>query len=251
VSSAGDHVLAAAIATQAGQVLLTIRRKNAGADPAVLRKAGDEGAQLVIAAALRRERPADSVLSEEAADDLARLDAVRVWIIDPLDGTREFAEKGRTDWAVHVALWESGQLVAGAVALPALGLTLDTETPPTLAPAYGGPPRLIVSRTRPPALVPAVCERICGVTVPMGSAGAKSMAVVRGEADAYLHAGGQYEWDSAAPVAVAVAAGLHTSRIDGNPLRYNNRNPYVPDLLICRPELAAPLLEAVRAATQN
>ncbi|MDQ3465759.1 MAG: 3'(2'),5'-bisphosphate nucleotidase CysQ [Actinomycetota bacterium] len=245
---ADDHELAARIATDAGRALLDIRAENAGAEPAVLKRAGDEGAQAVIAAALHRARPGDSVLSEEAADNLARLDATRVWIVDPLDGTREYSEAGRTDWAVHVALWQSGRLVAGAVALPALGLTLGTGEPPTLPAAYGGPSRLVVSRTRPPALVTAVCGQIGGVTVPMGSAGAKAMSVVRGEADAYLHAGGQYEWDSAAPVAVAAAVGLHASRIDGSPLLYNNENPYLPDLLICRPELAEQLLEAVARA---
>ncbi|MGI8529320.1 MAG: 3'(2'),5'-bisphosphate nucleotidase CysQ [Geodermatophilaceae bacterium] len=243
-----DHSLAAHIATDAGQLLLAIRAEHADADPSVLRKVGDHGAQEAIAAALQQARPDDSVLSEEAADDLARLHAVRVWIVDPLDGTREYSEVGRTDWAVHVALWQAGQLVAGAVALPALGVTLSTAEPTELPPAYGGPPRLIVSRTRAPALVSSVCEQVGGVTIPLGSAGAKAMAVVRGEADGYLHAGGQYEWDSAAPVAVATAAGLHTSRLDGSPLRYNNENPYLPDLLICRPELAAQLLAAVVAA---
>ncbi|MGI8692963.1 MAG: 3'(2'),5'-bisphosphate nucleotidase CysQ [Geodermatophilaceae bacterium] len=242
-----DHELAAQIATEAGQALLGIRARHAGADPAVLKKAGDEGAQEVIAAALHLARPEDSVLSEEAADDLARLQVTRVWIIDPLDGTREYSEEGRTDWAVHVALWESGRLVAGAVALPALGVTLGTGSPPVLPVASDGPLRLIVSRTRASALVLAVADRLGAGTVPMGSAGAKAMSVVRGESEAYLHTGGQYEWDSAAPVAVAAAAGLHTSRVDGSPLMYNNEDPYLPDLLICRPELAGRLLEAVAA----
>ncbi|MBA2390935.1 MAG: 3'(2'),5'-bisphosphate nucleotidase CysQ [Geodermatophilaceae bacterium] len=242
-----DHVLAARIATDAGQVLLGIRAEHAGTDPAVLKKAGDAGAQLAIAAALAEARPDDSVLSEEAADDLNRLQASRVWIVDPLDGTREYSEEGRTDWAVHVALWESGRIVAGAVALPALEVVFGTGEPPVVPPAYGGPLRLIVSRTRASALVLAVAERLGAVTVPMGSAGAKAMSVVRGESEAYLHTGGQYEWDSAAPVAVAAAAGLHTSRVDGSPLTYNNEDPYLPDLLICRPELAARMLEAVAA----
>lgn len=242
-----DHELAAQIATEAGQALLGIRERHAGADPAVLKKAGDEGAQEVIAAALHRARPDDSVLSEEAADDLARLQATRVWIIDPLDGTREYSEEGRTDWAVHVALWEAGRLVAGAVALPAAGMTLGTGSPPVLPVASDGPLRLIVSRTRASALVLAVADRLGAVTVPMGSAGAKAMSVVLGESEAYLHTGGQYEWDSAAPVAVAAAAGLHTSRVDGSPLLYNNEDPYLPDLLICRPELAERLLQAVAA----
>ncbi len=247
MSRLDDHALAARIAEDTGRVLVQIRAEHAGADPAVLKKAGDDGAQAVIAAALQAARPGDNILSEEAADDLTRLQADRVWIIDPLDGTKEYAEPGRTDWAVHVALWRAGRLVAGAVALPAQGLTLSTGEPPAVPPAYGGPLRMIVSRTRASALVLAVADRLGAVTVPMGSAGAKAMSVVRGESEAYLHTGGQYEWDSAAPAAVAAAAGLHTSRVDGSPLRYNNENPYLPDLLICRPELAAALLEAIAA----
>lgn len=243
-----DDELAASIATEAGQLLLGVRAEHAQSEPAVRKKAGDLGSQEFIARALAAARPTDAVLSEEAADDLARLQADRVWIVDPLDGTREFSEDGRADWAVHVALWSAGSLIAGAVALPALGVTLSTAAAPTLQPPYGGPIRLIVSRTRPPALVETLAAQFGGVLVPMGSAGAKSMAVVRGEADAYVHAGGQYEWDNAAPVAVCRAAGLHTSRIDGSELRYNNENPYLPDLLICRPELADQLLEAIAAS---
>jgi 3'(2'), 5'-bisphosphate nucleotidase len=167
----------------------------------------------------------------------------RVWIVDPLDGTREFSELGRQDWAVHVALWESGELVAGAVALPAQGVTLatpDVATPPQ----HSGPPRIVVSRTRPPAIALRVCERLGGTLVEMGSAGAKVAAVVQGLADVYVHAGGQYEWDSAAPVAVARAAGLHTSRLDGSPLRYNRPDPLLPDLVVCRPEHADAVLSA-------
>jgi 3'(2'), 5'-bisphosphate nucleotidase len=172
------------------------------------------------------------VLSEEAPDDLGRLTADRVWIIDPLDGSREYAEPGRSDWAVHVALWERGDLTAGAVALPAF------EPGPPRPP---GRARIVVSRTRPPDIAAQVADSINAVLVPMGSAGAKAMAVVRGEADAYLHAGGMHEWDSAAPVFVARAAGLHASRLDGRPLRYNQPDPWLPDLLICRPELAGVL----------
>jgi len=248
VSRLDDHELAASIATGAGQVLLRIRAEHASAEARERKDAGDRGAQEFIAGALAEARPADAVLSEEAADSALRLRADRVWIVDPLDGTREFSEDGRTDWAVHVALWSAGSLVAGAVALPALGRTLSTAAAPTLLPPYGGPIRLIVSRTRPPALVETLAAQFGGVLVPMGSAGAKSMAVVRGEADAYVHSGGQYEWDSAAPVAVCRASGLHTSRIDGSPLTYNNENPYLPDLLICRPELADRLLEAIAAS---
>jgi 3'(2'), 5'-bisphosphate nucleotidase len=176
-----------------------------------------------------------------------RLGAERVWIVDPLDGTREFGEPPRTDWAVHVALVVGGRPVAGAVALPALELVLGTGPGPVLPPAHDGPPRVIVSRSRPPAAATWLAERLDGELVELGSAGAKAMAVVRGEADIYAHSGGQYEWDSCAPVAVATAAGLHTSRLDGSPLVYNNDDPYLPDLLICRAELAEPALAALAA----
>jgi 3'(2'), 5'-bisphosphate nucleotidase len=241
-----DAELASQLAEQAGRRLLEIRVAVGFADGPALKDAGDAGSQLLLAAALARHRPKDAVLSEEAVDDPVRLGAERVWIVDPLDGTREFAEEGRTDWAVHVALWQAGSLVAGAVALPALGVILSsaTITPPPPGPA--GPPRLVASRTRAPRLVTDVTARIGGVVTPMGSAGAKASAVIRGEADIYLHAGGQYEWDSAAPVAVALAAGLHASRIDGSPLRYNQPDPLLPDLLICRPELASTVLSTIR-----
>ena len=144
------------------------------------------------------------MLSEEAADDAARLTADRVWIVDPLDGTREYGE-GRSDWAVHVALVVDGTVVASAVALPGLAVTLDRRSPAVLAPPHDGGPRLVVSRTRPPAIAEQVATALGGTLVPLGSAGAKAMAVVRGEADVYLHSGGQYEWDSAAPVGVAAA----------------------------------------------
>jgi 3'(2'), 5'-bisphosphate nucleotidase len=198
---------------------------------------------------LQRVRPADAVLSEEGADDLVRLAAERVWIVDPLDGTREFGEVGRTDWAVHVALWERGELTAGAVGLPAQGKVLSTATPPVsggrAADSGSGPIRLLVSRSRPPEFVQRLAEHLGAELVPMGSAGAKAAAVITGEADAYVHSGGQYEWDSAAPVAVARAAGLHTSRIDGSPLVYNQADPSVPDILISPATLAPVLLAAI------
>ncbi|MDT5126377.1 MAG: 3(2), 5-bisphosphate nucleotidase, partial [Mycobacterium sp.] len=179
--------------------------------------------------------------SEEDKANSVRLTAQRVWIVDPLDGTREFSELGRDDWAVHVALWESGELVAGAVALPAQGVTL--ATPDVAAPpAVPVTPRIVVSRTRPPAVALAVRDALDGTLVEMGSAGAKVASVVQGLADVYVHAGGQYEWDSAAPVAVARAAGLYTSRIDGSPLIYNRADPLLPDLIVCRPELAHAVL---------
>lgn len=244
-----DATLAAELAEGAGRVLLRVRESLAAAPAADRRSAGDREAQAFLAAQLASRRPDDVVLSEEAADDRRRLSADRVWIIDPLDGTREFSEQGRTDWAVHVALWAGGDLVAGAVALPAQGEVLSTAAAPTLAPPSTGPVRLVVSRTRPPTWVTALAEQRGFALVPMGSAGAKAMAVLRGDADAYLHGGGQYEWDSAAPVAVARAAGAHTSRLDGSPLVYNQEDVLLPDLVICRPELAATLLEAVRASS--
>jgi 3'(2'), 5'-bisphosphate nucleotidase len=196
--------------------------------------------------ALADARPADAVLSEEGADDQRRLQAERVWIVDPLDGTREFSEPGRPDWAVHVALWEDGELAAGAVALPAQGLTLATPdvAPPPVTP---GAARIVVSRTRPPAIALRVREQLDGALVEMGSAGAKVAAVVQGLADVYVHAGGQHEWDSAAPVAVARAAGLHTSRIDGSALVYNQADSVLPDLLVCRPEYADAVLAAINS----
>src|SRR5690242_16089739 len=248
-----DHVLARDLAGQAGQRLLELRAQ--GGDPDVLRKAGDRLSHEFLTAALAARRPGDVVLSEEGADNPARLGARRVWIVDPLDGTREFGEPGRVDWAVHVALVEQETPTAAAVALPALAKVLSTGSPPTLAPppspaplpstgASAGP-RIVVSRTRPPALSAFLAERLGGELVPMGSAGAKTMAIVLGDADVYAHGGGQYEWDSAAPVGVAASAGLHVSRLDGSPLRYNQPDPYLPDLLVCRPELAAAVLDAV------
>ncbi|WP_370325251.1 3'(2'),5'-bisphosphate nucleotidase CysQ [Euzebya sp.] len=244
-----DHALARRLAEEAGRILLGIRE--AHPDPAARRQAltdaGDAGAQRFLAAQLAAAVPDDAVLSEEAVDDRDRLDAERVWIIDPVDGTREFGEPPRDDWAVHVALWEraADDVTAGAVALPALDLVLATDAPPRLQAAHDGPPRVVVSRSRPPAQAEQVAEALGGQLVALGSAGAKAMAVVRGLAEVYVHAGGQYEWDSAAPVAVARAAGLHCSRIDGSPLRYNQADTYLPDLLICRPELAAPALAAI------
>jgi len=247
-ATAADHALAARVATEAGKLLVALRARlvGEGVETGRLKDEGDRQAHELIMAALgERLAAGDAVLSEEGKDDEARLAAGRVWIVDPLDGTREFGEPPRTDWAVHVALVAGGAPIAGAVALPALGLTLATDPPPPSPPASTRPPRVIVSRSRPPAAATWLADRLDGELVEMGSAGAKAMAVVRGEVDVYAHSGGQYEWDSCAPVAVAMAAGLHTSRLDGSPLVYNNRDPYLPDLLICRPELAARALEAL------
>jgi 3'(2'), 5'-bisphosphate nucleotidase len=245
--TSADHVLAAELAEEAGKRLCDLRAE--GGSPDDLRKAGDRLSHDFLAAELAMRRPGDAVLSEEGRDNPARLAAPRVWIVDPLDGTREFGEPGRTDWAVHVALWESGSLAAGAVALPAQGQVLSTAAPPVVPPAAaGGPLRVVVSRTRPPVFLERLCELTGATLMPLGSAGAKAAAVLQGKADAYVHAGGQYEWDSAAPAAVAVAAGLHASRIDGSPLSYNQPDPVLPDILICPTVLAKPLLDAIAAA---
>jgi 3'(2'), 5'-bisphosphate nucleotidase len=245
-----DHQLARELAQEAGRRLLALRGDGGPADS--LRDGGDRLSHEFLTGELARVRPEDAVLSEEGADDLARLGATRVWIIDPLDGTREFGEAGRTDWAVHVALWQDGELTAGAVALPAQGHLLSTaDRRPANRAVAGGRLRLIVSRSRPPEFMTQLAGTLGADLVPMGSAGAKAAAVVMGQADAYVHAGGQYEWDSAAPVAVARAAGLHASRIDGSELRYNQAVPSVPDILICPIELAAKVLDAIGAATDG
>ena len=240
-----DDEVAARLATEAGQLLLGVRKELADASAAERKAAGDKRSHDFLMEALSRERPTDAVLSEEGADDPVRLRSERVWIVDPLDGTREFSELDRDDWAVHVALWQIGELIAGAVALPAQGITFatpDVAAPPP-APAK---PRIVVSRTRPPAVALEVRDALNGVLVEMGSAGAKVASVVQGRSDVYVHAGGQYEWDSAAPIAVARAAGLHTSRIDGSPLEYNRPDPLLPDLIVCRPELAQAVLSVTR-----
>ncbi len=244
VPETDDHELAARIAHDAGRLLLQLRETSE--DSATLRAAGDAQANVLILEALRAARPDDPILSEESADDPARLESSRVWIVDPLDGTREFGEPDRDDWAVHVALVVDGVAAIGAVALPARDLVLSTRPAPALPPTAPGPVRLVVSRTRPPAVTEKVQAALGAELVPMGSAGAKTMAVVLGDADVYAHAGGQYQWDSAAPVAVARAAGLHTSRLDGSPLVYNERDPSLPDLLVCRPELADRVIGAAR-----
>ncbi len=236
-----DHQVSYNLATAAGELLLELR--TAGLTGIALKNAGDREAHEFLMAELARLRPEDGVLSEEGKADPARLSMSRVWIVDPLDGTREYSEPPRPDWAVHVALCIDGVATIGAVALPAMGRTLSTGTDLPVLPPREGPPRLAVSRTRPAAQAEALAARLGGELVPMGSAGAKAMAVVSGDIEIYAHSGGQYEWDSAAPVAVAAAAGLHVSRIDGSPLIYNREDPYLPDLLVCRPEYAAIALE--------
>lgn len=239
-----DAELAAHIAATAGRLLLELRDCGLFQGEA-LGGAGDRVANALIVEALRAARPEDAILSEEERDDRARLSRRRVWIVDPLDGTREYSER-RDDWAVHVALAVDGRAALGAVALPAIGVTLSSDAPPPLS----APPerlRMLVSRTRPAPEALAVAEALGAELVAMGSAGAKAMAVVLGRADIYLHTGGQHEWDNCAPVAVAAAAGLHVSRADGSPLTYNNADTWLPDLLICRKEEAEEVLRLVRA----
>ncbi len=241
-----EHEHAAEMADLAGAVLLKLReRLRDGADQKETKDLGDRTAHLLLMDELARRFPRDAVLSEEGKDDFKRLESERVWIIDPLDGTREFGEIDRTDWAVHVALCVGGVPVVGAVALPAQGITLSTGSPMALPARPDGPVRILASRTRPPALVTAMVERMGATLVPMGSAGAKATAVLLGLGDAYVHGGGQYEWDSCAPVAVVQASGLHASRLNGDPLVYNQRDVLLPDLAICRPELADEILALV------
>lgn len=240
--SESDGALAYRLAEEAGRRLVALRA--AGLSGKALGAEGDRATNSWLMEELRRARPDDAILSEEEVNDVARCSVDRVWIIDPLDGTREYSE-GRDDWAVHVALAVKGAPTAGGVALPGLGITLGTDNPPIVSPRAGRL-RMVVSRTRPPREAEIVSAAIDAELMPMGSAGAKAMAVVRGEADIYLHAGGQYEWDSAAPVAVALAAGLHAARLDGAPLVYNQPNPYLPDLLICRRALVVPITAALQ-----
>ncbi len=250
-----DAELARHLAIETGKRLLEVRRRlyNDGASEWFAKDVGDAAAQRFIDETLAEHRPDDAMLSEEALDDPRRASADRVWIIDPLDGTQEYSEFDRVDWAVHIALWErnetGGQLTAAAVSLPALELTLTMDPPPLRPPTYDGRPRLVVSRSRASLEVIRVAEQLDCEIIRMGSAGAKAMAVVLGEADIYVHSGGQHQWDSAAPVGVAHAAGLHTSRINGSELIYNQRDSWLPDLIICRQHLARPVLEALGHGT--
>lgn len=245
---ADDHLFAAWTATVAGTLLLQIRES--GLEGKALKDAGDLASHELLMSLFAQHKPEDAVLSEEehrgtsGAQD--RLSTPRVWIIDPVDGTREYSEPPRDDWAVHVALWQEGALVAGAVAQPGLGRTFHTGQPPVVPARTAPKPRIAVSRTRPPKFVEALAAEIDAELVPMGSAGAKVISVARDVTDAYVHAGGQYEWDSAAPVAVARASGLFTSRVDGTELLYNQKEVRLPDLIVCRPELAEPILDFIR-----
>lgn len=251
-----DAELSADLAADAGKLLLQVRAEIGFDQPWTLGEAGDRQANSLLLRRLQAERPGDAVLSEEAHDDLARLKSDRVWIIDPLDGTREFSTPGRDDWAVHIALWRrssNGQpeITDAAVALPARGNVVyrtDTVTSGAAPAGVPGTLRIAVSATRPPAVLHRIRQTLAIQPVSIGSAGAKAMAVIDGYVDAYLHAGGQWEWDSAAPAGVMLAAGMHASRLDGSPLRYNQLDPYLPDLLMCRAEVAPILLGAIADA---
>jgi 3'(2'), 5'-bisphosphate nucleotidase len=257
-----DAALAAEVAAEAGELLRAIREEVGFYDPYYLGDVGDMRANAFILDRLRRHRPDDAVLSEEAADDPARVRADRVWIVDPVDGTHEFSLPGRADWAVHIALWQrtgpagpptlgpagpDGGLTDAVVALPAVGEVYRSDTVIAPPPRRDGPIRIAASASRPPAVLWRLRESLDIQPVRIGSAGAKAMALVRGDVDAYIHAGGQWEWDSAAPAGVVLAAGLHASRLDGSPLRYNRPDPYLPDFVMCRSELADLLLDSMHA----
>jgi len=253
-----DAALAADLAADAGELLLKVREEMGFGHPWALGDAGDSLANALILRRLRAKRPGDAELSEEAYDDLVRLKHDRVWIIDPLDGTREFSTPGRDDWAVHIALWQRPtggptdnrrEITDAAVSLPARGNTVyrsDTVTADAARVGISSPIRIAVSATRPPAVLYRIRQTLPIQPVGIGSAGAKAMAMIDGDVDAYVHAGGQWEWDSAAPAGVVMAAGMHASRLDGSPLRYNQLDPYLPDFVMCRAELAPILLDAIR-----
>jgi 3'(2'), 5'-bisphosphate nucleotidase len=245
LDNAEEARAAALIASHAGKLLI-LARSSGLLQGKALGAVGDAISNAFITRIVRETHPEDGMLSEEDKDDESRLQKRRVWVIDPLDGTREFSEN-RDDWAVHVALVIDGVPAACAVGLPSLDLTFCSADPPPIPPAPSGRPRILVSRTRPPEVAMKVADLLGGELIHMGSAGAKAMAILRGEAHAYIHSGGQFEWDSAAPAGVAAAAGLHVSRIDGSPLRYNQPDPYLPDLIICRPELTGAIMKALAA----
>ncbi|MEY2754154.1 MAG: hypothetical protein RJB65_512 [Actinomycetota bacterium] len=242
-----DHQIASRLAVEAGRLLMAVRHElgSAGAPTWQVMDTGDMASHQYLVRAISELFPDDAILSEEGVEDPRRFSADRVWIVDPLDGTREFGEPGRHDWAVHVALWEKGHLTAGAVSLPALDMVFATDPAHTLTPPRQGRPRIVTSRTRnPPAAVMVARALDCEVVM-LGSAGAKAMAVLLGEADMYVHDGGMYQWDSAAPAIVAEAAGLHVCRIDGSPIVYNERDPWLPDFIVCRKEFAQPIMDAL------
>jgi 3'(2'), 5'-bisphosphate nucleotidase len=235
------------LATEAGRLLVEARERlfAAGASTWDVKDAGDALAQQFLAEQFATHRPEDAVLSEEGREDPRRFDNDRVWIVDPLDGTREYSEPGRVDWAVHIALWTEDRFGAAAVSLPAIDRTFSTAESTPIPPFTRDRPRLVTSRTREPYAAVLVAEGLGCEAVRLGSAGAKAMSVVMGETDIYVHDGGMYQWDSAAPAGVALASGLHVSRLDGSPIRYNERDPWLPDFIVCRPEFAEPVLKAL------
>jgi 3'(2'), 5'-bisphosphate nucleotidase len=242
-----DGQLATRLATEAGRLLVKAREElfARGASTWDVKDAGDELAQAFLAKEFATHRPDDAVLSEEGREDPRRFGADRVWIVDPLDGTREYSEPGRIDWAVHIALWDGDRFEAAAVSLPALDRTFSTEEPAPMPPFTRERPRLVTSRSRAPYAAVLVAEGLDCDAVRLGSAGAKAMSVVMGETDIYVHDGGMYQWDSAAPAGVALASGFHVSRLDGSPIVYNDRDPWLPDFIVCRPEFAEPVLKAL------
>jgi len=242
-----DQQLASRVATEAGVMLVDLRDELVaeGVHYWDLKDEGDVAGHRYIMSALMAARPDDVILSEEAADNRRRLNAERVWIIDPIDGTNEFAEHPRHDWAIHIALWESGEITAASVALPTLGITFDASPAAVVPPSTREKPLLVTSRSRNPYCAVMVANALGCDVARLGSAGAKAMAIVMGEADIYVHDGGMYQWDSAAPSAVAKAAGLHVSRTDGSPLKYNQESLWLPDFLVCRTEFAEPALSAL------
>ena len=247
MTAESDAELATRLAVEAGRILVDLRAELWGrnAPSWQVMDMGDLAAHRFLLDELRGARPDDAVLSEEGYEDPRRFERDHCWIVDPLDGTNEYGERGRHDWAVHVALWSHGRLVAGAVSLPALDLVFSTDPAPVLPVVQRDRPRLITSRNRNPYAAILVANALDCDAVRLGSAGAKAMAVVLGEADIYVHDGGMYQWDSAAPAAVAAAAGLHVSRIDGSPLVYNARDVWLPDFVICRQEYAEGVLDAL------
>ena len=253
MSTETDCELATRLAVEAGRLLMGVRAEltGRGAPSWQLMDMGDLASHRFLLQTLTEARPDDAVLSEEGMEDPRRFTADRVWIVDPLDGTNEFGEHGRSDWAVHVALWERDRFAAGAVSLPALDLVFSTDPAPLLPPQQREQPRLVTSRNRNPYAAVVVANALGCDAVRLGSAGAKAMAVVVGEADIYVHEGGMYQWDSAAPAAVALAAGLHVSRSDGSPMVFNDRDPWLPDFLVCRKELADDVLQALRGARRR
>ena len=246
-----DHLLAANLAESAGRMLVDCRSGAAGQllGGSSLAHEGDQRAHLHLLTRLQEARPDDAVLSEEGADDAQRLDSSRLWVIDPLDGSRDYGF-GNDEWAVHVGLVEDGKIVAGAVALSALDLLFHTGEGegPACAVDENNPnrrPVIVTARSRVNAEGMLLAHELGADVFACGSAGVKAMLVVNGTADAYVHASPLYEWDVCAPAAVAQSAGLHVSDAAGDPLVFNQARPVVNSFLVCRPELVDDILSAL------